>query len=176
MLSYKCQVIVVSWTKTTTVSSPIASDVLSADKAQYLLVFSSLIAQIVYCGNPALPGADDPRPPPVRRLLRGQVVRGRYVPSSAAALEETSSGPGQSGRWGAPGRARWERGFKGQARGRRGGEKVEWKTDEVGALTTKCFAHRAERADAGSEIQAPSRTDPRPRRNSFFCLPRWGST
>ena len=48
MLSYKCQVIVVSWTKTTTVSSPIASNVLSADKAQHLLVFSSLIAQVVY--------------------------------------------------------------------------------------------------------------------------------
>ena len=37
-----------SWTKTTTVSSSIASNVLSDDKAQYLLVFSSLIAQIVY--------------------------------------------------------------------------------------------------------------------------------
>ena len=32
---------------------------------------------------------------------------------------------------------------------------VEWKTDEVNVLTPKRFAHRAERADAGSEIHAP---------------------
>ena len=134
-----------------------------------------LLPRVGVCGNPALPGADDPRPPSVRRLLRGQVVRGRGGPSSAAALEEIASGPGQSGRWGAPGRARWERGFKGQARGRRGrrkssGRQTRW------ALTAKRFAHREERADAGIEIQAPSRTDPRPSRHSFFCLPRWGST
>ena len=73
-----------------------------------------------YCGNPTPSAMDKPRQHPGQRPLPGQVVNGRYLPLSAAALDRSSSGPRQSRALGPPGGRGRERSLKGWARGRRG--------------------------------------------------------
>ena len=53
---------------------------------------------------------------PRQRPLRGQVVRGRYVPLGVATRERASSAPAQSRRCGAPGGRRRRSVLKDQAR------------------------------------------------------------
>ena len=57
------------------------------------------------CGNPDPTEEFEPH----QRPLRGQVVRGRYVPLGTATRERASSAPAQSRRCGAPGGARRRR-------------------------------------------------------------------
>ena len=64
------------------------------------------------CGNPDPTEEFEPR----QRPLRGQVVRGRYVPLGAATRERASSAPAQSRRCGAPGGGRRRRVLKDRAR------------------------------------------------------------
>ena len=71
----------------------------------YFILFS-------YCGNPDPTEEFEPR----QRPLRGQVVRGRYVPLGAATRERASSAPTQSRRCGAPGGGRRRRVLKDRAR------------------------------------------------------------
>ncbi|CAL8372301.1 unnamed protein product [Boreogadus saida] len=73
-----------------------------------------------YCGNPTPSAMAKPRQHPGQRPLPGQVVNGRYLPLSAAALDRSSSGPRQSQALGPPGGRGRERSLKGWARGRRG--------------------------------------------------------
>ena len=55
-----------------------------------------LLLRVGVGGNPAPSCSDEPRQHPEQRPLRGQVVRGRYVPFSTAALDRKSSNPGPS--------------------------------------------------------------------------------
>ena len=72
--------------------------------------------RVEVCGNPDPTEEFEPR----QRPLRGQVVRGRYVPLGAVTRERASSAPAQSRRCGAPGKGRRRRVLKDRAHTRLG--------------------------------------------------------
>ena len=96
---------------------------------------------------------------PEQRPLRGEVVKGRYLPFSAAALDRSSSGPGQSWALGPPAGGRRKRSFKGWAQGRRGGTRVGercW-TNASCWVNVGAFSNRTE-PEASGAISTPTST------------------
>ena len=136
------------------------------------------------CGNPDPTEEFEPR----QRPLRGQVVRGRYVPLGAAMREGASSAPAQSRRCGAPGGARQRRGLNGRVdtsqgnateRERRSG----WRLPEPPLMPIRFPPGLSRRRRRGSRPRPPQQDQTRrgvlysqTRKNlssllcSFFCM------
>ena len=114
-----------------------------------------------HCGNPLPSGLDEPRRYPGQRPLRGQVVQGKYLPFSAAALYHELSGPGQSGTLGSPG----EGGLKDRRRGRRGRNRVGNRRGKEPPIS-RCYPLTSTRFPIGVSGRSRARPPSQPRRRT----------